>query len=228
MAGIFVTGTDTEIGKTRVSQSLLAALRSVGRSGIGMKPVASGAIMTPDGWRSEDALALMAQSAKQLPYTLINPYLFEPPIAPHIAAQEAGVAIRFERIMEAYRAVQAQADDLVVEGVGGWRVPLGEDGGVAELAVCMGLPVVLVVGIKLGCINHALLTAESIARRGCALRGWVANVVEPDMRHAQENIMTLRRALSAPCLGVLPYDPRATAPLCAEKLSVQQVFAVSA
>lgn len=225
MVRVFVTGTDTEIGKTRVTQALLAGLRATGRRCVGMKPVASGAVMTPDGLRSEDALALMQQASVQAPYDVINPYLFEPPIAPHIAAQEASIAVRFARIAESYATLCEIAEDVVVEGVGGWRVPLGEDGDVAALAAFLQLPVVLVVGVRLGCINHALLTAESIARSGCVLRGWVANIVEAEMAHAVDNVTTLRAKLSVPCLGVLPYAPQAVAHEYASALSLETLLA---
>ncbi len=224
MVRVFVTGTDTEIGKTRVTQALLAGLRAAGRRCVGMKPVASGAVVTSDGLRSEDALALMQQASVQAPYDVINPYLFEPPIAPHIAAEEAGVAVRFARIAEAYASLCEQAGDVVVEGVGGWRVPLGEDGDVAALAAYLQLPVVLVVGVRLGCINHALLTAESIVYSGCVLQGWVANIVDADMVHAMDNIATLRTKLSAPCLGVLPYAPQAGADEYAAALSLDALL----
>lgn len=225
MPGVFVTGTDTGIGKTRIAQALVAGLRNAGQRCVGMKPVATGAIETPQGRRSEDALALMAQASVQAPYALINPYLFIPPIAPHIAAREAGIAVRFAHIGAAYAALCDLADSVVVEGVGGWRAPLGEEGGVAELVNYLELPVILVVGIRLGCINHALLTAESIVRSAGALTGWVANIVEPGLAHEEDNIATLCEALPATCLGVLPYAPEANAQVCAAALSVLPVFA---
>jgi dethiobiotin synthetase len=204
MKGLFVTGTDTEIGKTVVSGALVQALAAKGLRAAGMKPVASGGRETPAGLRNEDAEWLIRASNIEAQYAEVNPYCFVPPIAPHIAAREAGREIRFEPIMAAAEALAARADAIVIEGVGGWRVPLGPDGGVSELARRLALPVVLVVGMRLGCLNHAQLSAESIRGAGCPLAGWVANAVDTDMDRQDENFATLKQTLGAPCLGRIP------------------------
>lgn len=205
--GLFVTGTDTGVGKTWVSCALLSALAARGRRVIGMKPVASGCQATPQGLRSEDALALQAAANVTASYTEVNPYAFAPAIAPHIAAQEAGVAIDFARIGTAAAKLAGRADWLIIEGVGGWRVPLGPDGDVAALALMLRYPVLLVVGLRLGCINHALLSVEAIESSGLPLVGWVGNPIEAEMARREENLATLRASIPAPCLGVLPWLP---------------------
>ncbi|MCW8906485.1 MAG: dethiobiotin synthase [Sedimenticola sp.] len=205
MAGYFVTGTDTDCGKTLASVALMQALQARGERVLGMKPVAAGADLTPAGPRNDDALKLQAQGSSPQPYETVNPYLFLPPIAPHLAARQAGVTIDFGHIAACYRQLENHADRVVVEGAGGWRVPLGPEGGIAELALHLELPVILVVGLKLGCINHALLSAESILASGATLGGWIASRVDPDMALAQENIETLRQQLPCPCLGTIPH-----------------------
>lgn len=207
---IFVTGTDTEIGKTVVSCGLVAALQQQGLSVAAMKPVASGCELTPDGLRNADALALMNQADCQAPYEQINPYAFEPAIAPHIAAQQAGVEIDLALIEERCRQLATRADVVVVEGVGGWLVPLNARDSVADLAVRLEASVVLVVGLRLGCINQALLTAESIRARQLPLLGWVANTVT-EMQEAEANIRALEERLATPRLGLVPWlsDPGA-------------------
>jgi dethiobiotin synthetase len=202
--GVFVTGTDTDCGKTVVACGLVAALRSRGlRVGV-MKPVSAGAEPTPEGLRNQDALDLMAESGLRLPYETVNPWVFAPAIAPHIAAAQAGTPIRFAPLFDAFARIRAASDAVVVEGAGGWRVPLGPDGDMADLAAALGLPVLLVVGLRLGCLSHALLTAESIEGRGCWLAGWIGNRVDPRMAVMAENVATLREWLPAPCLGIVP------------------------
>lgn len=223
----FITGTDTGAGKTLAASALIAALRAQGRRVAGMKPIASGCVATADGWRNDDALALAAASGLELPYALINPYSFPAPVAPHLAAEDAGVEIDFNRIGQALAALRAQADAVVVEGVGGWRVPLGQAGDVADLARYLALPVVLVVGLRLGCLNHALLTAADIARTGARLVGWVGSAVQPDFELAGRNIETLRRRLPAPCLGVLPHAPAAAPRQLAPQLDVKGLVGVN-
>jgi len=204
MQGFFIAGTDTGVGKSLVACALVHALVARGlRVGV-MKPVASGCEMTSEGLRNEDALALMAASNLELTYGLVNPYAFAPPIAPHIAAAEAGARIELPRLVDAYRRIAAQADVVVVEGAGGWLVPLGPERLLADLPATLGLAVVLVVAIRLGCINHALLTAESIARRGLELAGWVANGLDPRASRADENVLSLQQRIGAPCIGRLP------------------------
>lgn len=215
MNGVFITGTDTDCGKTEIALALMEALRQRGLAVLGMKPVASGCELTPDGPRNEDARRLQAQGSRDLPYELINPYAFEPPIAPHIAAGQAGVEIDLDVIKARAGQLGAKSDHLVVEGVGGWRVPLGPSLSVSDLPSALGLPVILVCGIRLGCINHSLLTVESIKASGARLTGWVANQIDPDMLARDENLATLAALLAVPCLGVVPWmasaDPRRVA-----------------
>ncbi len=197
----FLTGTDTEIGKTFVTCALLLRARQLGLTVAGIKPVAAGTDATG---RNEDVERIRAASNVELPADIINPYRFAPAIAPHLAAAEAGVSIDFTRIAAACASARQRADLVIIEGVGGFRVPLGVDRDSADLAVALALPVILVVGLRLGCINHALLTAEAIAARGLTLAGWVANRIDPDMARADDNIATLRERLGAPLLGSVP------------------------
>lgn len=205
MSGFFITGTDTGCGKTEMTLGFMAALQARGWRVLGMKPVASGCHEGADGWRNADAERILAQGTLAAPYALVNPYAFAPPIAPHVAAAQSGVAIELERIGAAHAQLSRLADWVLVEGVGGWRVPLGPACFVDDLPRALGLPVVLVVGLKLGCLNHALLTAESIQTSGLELVGWVANQVEPDMLALDANLETLHRLIPAPCLGVVPW-----------------------
>jgi len=211
MAGYFITGTDTGCGKTEISLGLMQLLQAQGQTVLGMKPIASGAEQTPNGLRNEDALKLQAQGSLDLPYSAINTFAYEPPIAPHLAAAQAGETIDLNLIAAHYTALSAQADSVIVEGVGGWRVPLNDTQAVSDLAVMLGLPVVLVVGLKLGCINHAVLSVESILSSGANLVGWVGNVVERDMLVLEENVGTLKGMIAAPCLGVVPYCDKPSA-----------------
>ena len=212
MKGVFVTGTDTDCGKTEISLAVMTALQARGLWVLGMKPVASGCDRTPRGPRSEDARRLRAQGSIEADYDLVNPYAFEPPSAPHIAAGQIGSEVELAVIRNAAMALSAQCDFLVIEGVGGWRVPLGPALFVSDLPLALGLPVLMVCGLKLGCINHTLLTADSIRATGNHLIGWVANQVDPDMQALQENLATLAALINAPCLGVIPWltspDPR--------------------
>lgn len=200
----FVTGTDTEVGKTHITCALLWRARQNGLSAVGIKPVAAG---TDHDGINEDVAAIRACNAIDLPPAILNPYCFAPPVAPHIAAAEAGVDIDFERIAEATESARRKADWVLVEGAGGFCVPLGSDRDSADLAVRLGLPVILVVGMRLGCINHALLSAEAIAVRGLHLAGWVANRIDASMARFDENLSALRERLDAPLLGVVPHDP---------------------
>ena len=189
--GWFITGTDTGVGKTLVSRLLLEALKRDGHSAVGMKPVASGCRVTAAGLRSDDALELMQASGVAADYADVNPYALDSACAPHIAAREMGVEIQLEKILESFRRLQQKSPWVVVEGVGGWMVPLGERLTMADVARALGLPVILVVGLRLGCLNHALLTAEAIRRADLPLAGWVANRIDPAMTHVPENIATL-------------------------------------
>lgn len=202
----FIAGTDTDVGKTRVAASLLEAAKQLGLSTIAMKPVAAGCEQTPDGLRNSDALILQRQMSVELPYEQLNPVALEPPIAPHIAAGQVGRRLVVSQLSGYCRGVMMQTADLMlIEGAGGWRVPLNRVETLAGLAKELELPVILVVGMKLGCINHALLTAEAIARDGLPLVGWVANRIDPDMHCYEDNAQTLRELLPAPCLGEIPF-----------------------
>lgn len=212
--GFFVTGTDTGVGKTVASVALLHALRADGRPAVGMKPVASGCERTPEGWRNEDALALQAASSPRPDYLLVNPYALPEPTAPQIASALAGVKVALPTLLAAHAALANLAGGRVlVEGVGGWLAPLADGLEQADLVRALDIPVVLVVGLKLGCLNHARLTARAIAADGCRFAGWVGNAVEPPGPHAAAYVELLRAALPGPCLGLLPHlpDPRNTA-----------------
>ena len=203
--GIFVAGTDTGVGKTLIAAALLRALAGSGMRVVGMKPVAAGCAPTAHGLRNEDVAALTGAANVEAPMDLINPYRFEPAIAPHIAAAKAGVTISLARIRDAFVALSAMAQWVVVEGAGGMLVPLNDREDFADLARLLDLPVVLVVGMRLGCLNHALLTVEAIRRRGLRLSGWVANCLETAMPAFEENVHALRRRLGAPLLGTVPF-----------------------
>lgn len=213
--GYFVVGTDTGVGKTVVSVALIHALRQQGLRVAGMKPVAAGGERVDGVWCNEDVAALVTASNVEAERGLVNPYGFDAPIAPHIAAMQAGVVIDIPTIVSAYNALSSAADVVVVESVGGFCVPLGEDTDTADLAVALGLPVVMVVGMRLGCLSHALLTAEAIERRGLKWAGWVANVLDPAMPALNENIAALQARLGIACLGVMPnIQPHPSLPEC--------------
>lgn len=203
--GVFVTGTDTEIGKTLFAQALVWRWRQDGRRVGVMKPVASGCRATGAGLRNSDAERLLAASNVDTSYHTVNPYAFLPAVAPHLAAAQAGVRIECGRIRACFNELAAASDYVVVEGVGGWQVPLGPDATVADVALSLGLPVVMVVGIRLGCLNHALLTAAAINDAGAQLAGWVANHIDPQTELAMENVDALRARLKAPLWGVIPH-----------------------
>ncbi len=220
-AAFFVTGTDTDVGKTTIAAGLLRAARLAGLSTAAVKPVASGCEAGADGLRNSDALALLAECSLPLSYAEVNPFAFAPAIAPHLAAREAGVELKVEALAAAVQAVLAQqADFTLVEGAGGWRVPLDEQATLADLPVALDLPVILVVGVRLGCINHALLTAEAIARDGLRLAGWVANVLDPQTSRLDDNLRTLTERLAAPCLGRVPRLDQAGAAAVARHLDI--------
>lgn len=202
---VFIAGTDTGIGKTHAACTLLHALRAAGRDACGMKPVASGCTETPDGLRNDDALALLAAGGVELPYAQLNPVALREPLSPHLAAERDGVEITLAPLREAFEQLQAAQDTVVVEGVGGWLVPLAPGLSASDIARQWQLPVILVVGLRLGCLNHAQLSARAIAADGCRLLGWIGNCIDPAMDAPEENVATLCRLLPAPCLGVLPH-----------------------
>ncbi|QGW75639.1 dethiobiotin synthase [Pseudomonas alkylphenolica] len=217
----FIAGTDTDVGKTTVAAGLLHAAQLAGLSTLGAKPVASGCSAGAKGLRNDDALALIAQSSIKLPYEQINPFAFEPAIAPHLAAREAGVILSVQALLDPMRAVLAQdADFTLIEGAGGWRVPLSDQANLSDLAIALKLPVILVVGVRLGCINHALLSAEAIARDGLQLAGWVANIVDPRTSRLEENLASLAERLPAPCLGRVPKLKQVSAEAVADHLQL--------
>lgn len=183
----------------------MSSLQERGLRVVGMKPVASGCISTPDGLRNDDAQRILSQGSLRLHYEEVNPVALEPAIAPHIAARAASTEISLDRLVSGYRALEMRADCCVVEGVGGWLVPLNERDSLADLVSRLGIPVILVVAIRLGCLNHALLTAQSIAAHGVTLLGWVANAVAPDETEVEANIASLVRRIDAPLVGVIPF-----------------------
>jgi dethiobiotin synthetase len=207
---LFVTGTDTGVGKTRVAAGVCRAFVAAGRRVAGMKPVASGCLATPDGLRNDDALALQAAANVRAGYAEVNPFAYEPAIAPHIAAAEADRPIDFDILDRSYERLALQSDVTVVEGAGGWLAPLDDTRTFADLAARWQLDVILVVGLRLGCLNHALLTVEAIHRQGLKLAGWVGNSVEQEFPRREANVQTLQWRIAAPCLGVFPYAPQAT------------------
>ena len=206
MIGCFVTGTDTGVGKTLAAAALLHALRRRHARVVGMKPVAAGAIRIGEHWTSEDALALRAASSIVVPPELDNPVLLPEPLSPHLAAARAGVRIDLAGILRSYHRLAQRTDAVVVEGAGGFHVPLSDSETGADLAQALGLPIVLVVGLRLGCLNHALLTAEAIDARGLPLIGWICNRIDPGMLAPEENIAFLRARLPAPLLVDIPHS----------------------
>jgi len=207
MSGVFITGTDTEIGKTFVSSLLIHLLVEEGFQVAGMKPIASGAKIIDGRLKNEDALALINVSNVMVEYSQVNPFVFEPAVSPHIAAEQAGIDINCDVIKDNFNLIEKKADVVVVEGVGGWYAPLSHHTTVADLAEILRLPVILVVGIRLGCLNHALLTAQAIRQSGLPVAGWIANHVEKDFSATEKNISTLKHFLhDFPFLGSVPFS----------------------
>lgn len=214
--GYFITGTDTGVGKTEISLALMTLLEGQGYCVDAMKPVAAGCEWIDGEFRNDDAERLREQSSLDLAYKTVNPYALEPAVAPHIAASRAGIVFHSARIMSAFNKIESRSDIVVVEGVGGWNVPLNlgnkhsdrksELQTTVDLASLFGFPVILVVGMRLGCLNHALLTAKAIADSGLPCAGWIANHIDPDMEFFAENCNTLIDLLPMPCLGVVPYS----------------------
>ncbi|CAG0972584.1 dethiobiotin synthetase [Methylophilaceae bacterium] len=203
--GYFVTGTDTGVGKTLIAAALIHKFAQSGLGSVGMKPVAAGARLAGECLLNEDVEQLIGAGNVEALLALVNPYVFEPPIAPHIAARQVGVDISIGTIEAAFKSLGELADVVIVEGAGGFLVPLGDTEDMADLASLLSLPVILVVGMRLGCLNHALLTVEAIRSRGLRLAGWVANSLEPGMTNFNENLAGLRQRIDAPCLGVVPW-----------------------
>jgi dethiobiotin synthetase len=202
--GVFIAGTDTGVGKTVVAAALIRALARAGLRVAGMKPVAAGASATPSGLRNADALALLQAANVAAPYERVNPYCFAAPIAPHIAARDARVAIDIELIRGRFAELARDADCVVVEGAGGWLTPISERASMADIAAALALPVVLVVGLKLGCLNHACLTARALAAHAAGFAGWIGNSIDPAFERAADNIAELERRLQ-PAAAIVPY-----------------------
>lgn len=203
--GFFITGTDTDVGKTTVALGLMAAFQQKGFTVAAMKPVSAGCVQTENGLRNDDALKLMQQADVDLPYETINPYAFEPAIAPHIAAADVNVEMSIDIIVDAYKVIADKVDVVIVEGAGGWLVPFNETQTMADVAIQLALPIINIAGIRLGCLNHTLLTTQSISLNSLPLAGWIANHISEKTSRDDENIKTLQDRLSSPCLGNVPY-----------------------
>jgi dethiobiotin synthetase len=216
----FVTGTDTHVGKTLISCALLHGFAAQDKRVVGMKPVAAGC--NNDG-QNEDVVQLRAASNVEVSYELTNPYCFLPAIAPHLAAQQVGIEIQLPLIVAAYQKLAAQAEVIIVEGVGGLCVPLNAQQESADMLKALGLPIILVVGIRLGCLNHALLTVEAINARGLTLAAWVANIIDENMPHWEENIAALQQRIAAPLLGIVPFLPNVDARVASSKLALDRL-----
>ena len=208
----FVTGTDTEVGKTVVAAALTRALVARGLRVAVMKPIASGSDPTPDGLRNSDALTLMAATNVAAPYEVVNPYCFLPAVSPHIAAREARVKIDLTLLRSRFDYLAGASDCVIVEGAGGWLAPISDTTSMADLAAALAVPVLLVVGLRLGCLNHALLTRESLATRGTPFAGWIANAIDPNFDRVAGNLATLTARLGTPPLAVVPFLDRAAGP----------------
>ena len=219
--GFFITGTDTEIGKTTISLGLINVLQHAGHKVSAMKPVASGCVLQNGALRNDDALKLIAACNQELIYDQVNPYAFEPPIAPHIAAEQVGVIINISTICDLANTLQSESDYCIIEGAGGWLVPLNENNTIEDLALALELPVILVVGLRLGCINHATLTAKAIQNSGLVLAGWVANHCEQAVAEAQAIIETLEKCINAPRIGTVSYSKKMCIATIADQLNLK-------
>lgn len=217
----FVAGTDTDAGKTLITTGLLATARKQKLKAFGLKPVAAGCELTEDGLRNDDALRLMAEASIELPYELVNPVAVESAIAPHIALAKEGNHVTIDRLAGYCRGALMRKYDLAfVEGAGGWRVPLNDREFLSQLPKALDVPVILVVGMKLGCLNHAMLTVEAIVRDGLKMAGWVANHIDSNMNCFDENLEALASLMPAPCLGVVPHLKNDDADAVAEHLNI--------
>ena len=205
LSGLYITGTDTGIGKTHASVALIQALRSAGRRVAGMKPVASGCVYVDGRWRNEDALALMAAADSRAEYATVNPYALPDATAPQLAAARAGVSLDMQVMLDAYRLLAVDVDTVLVEGAGGWLAPLSDSIGQLDMVRSLDLPVLIVVGLRLGCINHARLTEQAVLASGSRLLGWLANAVEPGFDAEGQYFNALSCSMQTPCLGRLPF-----------------------
>lgn len=221
----FITGTDTEVGKTFITAGLLKAFEKQGYTTLGLKPVSAGCEVTEDGLRNEDALALQQAATEKVVYEVVNPVAYEPAIAPHIAAMEKGKLLTASSLEGFVRgALLKPAKVKLIEGAGGWFTPLNYRETLADLVKKLEVPVILVVGMRLGCLNHALLTVAALQASGLRLAGWVANQIDPEMSRYEENLETLKQMIDAPCLGEVPFVEGATADQVAEHLSVSEMI----
>jgi dethiobiotin synthetase len=203
----------------------MRALKGRGLQVAGMKPVASGSQSTPAGLRNEDAMALMQEQSAPVPYELVNPFAFSPAIAPHIAAAQVGITIHLDKIVTAFKTLHDGADIVIVEGAGGWYVPISHDASMASVVLALQLPVLLVVGLRLGCLNHAMLTARAIERDSLSICGWVANRVDPQFPHWQENVAELTRLIPAPLIGLVEHQPQRSIEEAARSLNLDSLLA---
>jgi dethiobiotin synthetase len=205
-AGLFITGTDTGVGKTVIARLIVRSLVATGVRVAVMKPVAAGSLITAQGPRNEDALGLIADSNVDMPYETVNPYCLEAPVAPHLAARAAGITVELPRIQDCFHTLARAADYLIVEGAGGWFAPLNEAEFIADLAAALNLPVLLVVGLRLGCLNHALLTVAAVRQRRLHLAAWIGNQIDPDFAYMKENLLTLEQHIGMAPIATVAHD----------------------
>lgn len=222
-SGYFITGTDTGVGKTWSTVALMRCFKKQDKIVLGMKPVASGCLLLERKLMNEDALLLQRNASLNIPYEEVNPYAFELPVSPHLAAAETGTEIEFDEILKKFDDLKSRSDCVLVEGVGGWFVPLNANQSVADLAKRLDLPVILVVAVRLGCINHSVLTYRAILSSGLQCAGWIASCTEPDMLCREENIKTIAKLVEAPLLGVLPYLEKIDFDLFAQHINVNKL-----
>lgn len=222
--GFFITGTDTDVGKTTIALGLMAAFKKTGMSVAAFKPVSAGCVQTENGLRNADALQLMQQASVEFPYEVINPYAFEPAIAPHIAAAEQKIDMNIDTIVQAYHKIAAEVDVVIVEGAGGWLVPINDNETMADVACALQLEITQVVGLKLGCLSHALLTTESISAHGLTQIGWITNQCANDMPYQKENIRSLQLRLSGDYLGHIPFLGQLTPKDIAQHLNINTIL----
>jgi len=222
MAGYFITSTDTNVGKTTAALCLMKYIKSQGNTVGCMKPVSAGCEKTPDGLRNDDAIQLMQEASVDLPYDWVNPYAFEPPIAPHIAAQQSSVHIDTKIISDRYKEISSKSKFVIVEGAGGWLVPINDHQTMADIARTLNLPVILVVGLRLGCLNHALLTADNIVQGGFAFSGWISNYIDSNMLAQEKNIESLETMIPAPHIGSISFEENVSK----RTLEISSVFAI--
>lgn len=226
--GYFITGTDTSVGKTRCAVALCHAMAARGLRVAAMKPIASGCMQSVQGLRNDDAQALLAAMNVRADYSDVNPYAFEPAIAPHIAAAQCATAVDYSVLDRSFERLRLQSDVVIVEGAGGWLTPLDQGRSFADIAQRWQLDIIMVVGLRLGCLNHALLTRDGIEAKGLRLIGWVCNRIDPELPFAEQNLETLRERLAAPCLADLPFAPAEPAQKCAQRFYLDLLPAAGA